>query len=312
MPARLEALEESIREHQARGIELLERGGDALPAAKRELARAAELAIRGYGAEVKAWLSRRAGGRELAEDLFQEASTGLWRGMKGFRWECTARSWFYKIAFYALCHHSRTAPSDPRWALLLREAARLSRADAGPLTARFLSALKRLHRRVILAREEPETAAEEEAALKEGLRALARDAALREHEGLRRWQAYLGENLFALAAATKEQPAAPTECALTSAELSQAALDLSSMSSQLDKRQKLLASLSRLKEPDRLLILLRQVEGGGDWREIALAWNGYQRLGESALDAEAARLRQRFHRALAELRTIARAKGLAV
>jgi RNA polymerase sigma-70 factor (ECF subfamily) len=88
-------------------------------------------------------------------------------------------------------------------------------------------------------------------------------------------------------------------------------VEMSTVGTRLDKRQKLMESLQQLAEGDRQLILMRQVEGEeGSWKDLALAWNGHKPLSPADLDGEAARLRQRFHRAMETLRTIAQQKGL--
>jgi RNA polymerase sigma-70 factor, ECF subfamily len=100
---------------------------------------------------------------------------------------------------------------------------------------------------------------------------------------------------------------------LVDAELSDLALDITSLDSRLDKRRALLEALEELPAPDREVLLLRQVAGEElGWRELALSLRGHVPLDGEALDREAARLRQRFHRAMAALQVIARRKGLPI
>jgi len=59
-------------------------------------ARAATLALRGYGGELYSFLS--ALHRDAADDVFAMFSANLWRGLPGFTWSCTLRTWAYTIA----------------------------------------------------------------------------------------------------------------------------------------------------------------------------------------------------------------------
>jgi RNA polymerase sigma-70 factor, ECF subfamily len=66
---------------------------------QRELDRAAEVAMRGYGGEI--WhflvaLHRR--DEEAAQETFSMFAEGLWRSLPGFRWHCSFRTWAYAIA----------------------------------------------------------------------------------------------------------------------------------------------------------------------------------------------------------------------
>jgi RNA polymerase sigma factor (sigma-70 family) len=96
-------------------------------------------------------------------------------------------------------------------------------------------------------------------------------------------------------------------------ELSLLAEEITSMEGRVDKQWHLQACLQQLKEEDRLVVLLRQLQGGTDtWRELALALNGYRALPEDKIEAEANRLKQRFSRAIKTLRSIAIERGLSL
>lgn len=75
-------LEARIRMHHDRG----------------ELQRAAELGIRGYGGEVMGFLLAVCRDPERASDCFAELGEQLWRGLPGFTWRSSFRTWAYAIA----------------------------------------------------------------------------------------------------------------------------------------------------------------------------------------------------------------------
>jgi RNA polymerase sigma-70 factor (ECF subfamily) len=81
-PEQREALEREVRH-------LCEQG---------EPARAAEKAIRGYGPEILGVLAATHRQEEAAEEIFSQWSERLWRGMGGFTWSCSLRTWAYTLA----------------------------------------------------------------------------------------------------------------------------------------------------------------------------------------------------------------------
>lgn len=81
-PEEREALEREVRH-------LCEQG---------EMARAAEKAIRGYGPEILGVLAATHRGEEAAEEVFSQWSERLWRGIGGFTWSCSLRTWAYTLA----------------------------------------------------------------------------------------------------------------------------------------------------------------------------------------------------------------------
>jgi RNA polymerase sigma-70 factor (ECF subfamily) len=62
-------------------------------------AAAATATIRGYGPEILHYLCVLLRDRELANDVFADASVRLWDGMPKFRRECSMRTWFYRVAW---------------------------------------------------------------------------------------------------------------------------------------------------------------------------------------------------------------------
>ena len=63
--------------------------------------RAATLLLEGYGREVFGFLVARLRDREAASDVFSQFTEDLWRGLEGFRWQCSARVWSYTLARHA-------------------------------------------------------------------------------------------------------------------------------------------------------------------------------------------------------------------
>jgi len=66
-----------------------------------DLQRAASLLLDAYGSEVLRFLDSRLRDSELASEVFGDFTEDLWRGMAGFRWECSARAWAYTLARHA-------------------------------------------------------------------------------------------------------------------------------------------------------------------------------------------------------------------
>ncbi len=59
---------------------------------------AANLLVSGYGPELQVFLHRVLGEVALVDEAFSATSERLWRGLPGFRWESSLRSWCYVIA----------------------------------------------------------------------------------------------------------------------------------------------------------------------------------------------------------------------
>lgn len=75
-----------------------------------DLAAAATAALRLYGDELFGYLRAIAGDADLAAEAFAELSEDMWRGLAGFRWQSSLRSWLYTLARNALNQLRR----DPR------------------------------------------------------------------------------------------------------------------------------------------------------------------------------------------------------
>lgn len=63
--------------------------------------RAATLLLEGYGREIFGFLVARLRDRDAASDVFSQFTEDLWRGLDGFRWQCSARVWSYTLARHA-------------------------------------------------------------------------------------------------------------------------------------------------------------------------------------------------------------------
>jgi RNA polymerase sigma-70 factor (ECF subfamily) len=73
-------------------------------------AAATTAALRRYGPELLGFLRSLARDDDLAAEAFAELAEDVWRGLPGFRWESSLRSWLYRIARHALGQLQR----DPR------------------------------------------------------------------------------------------------------------------------------------------------------------------------------------------------------
>jgi RNA polymerase sigma-70 factor (ECF subfamily) len=58
---------------------------------------AATALLEGYGQELLGFLIAHLGDRELAAEVFSQFTEDLWRGLDGFRWQCSARVWSYTL-----------------------------------------------------------------------------------------------------------------------------------------------------------------------------------------------------------------------
>jgi RNA polymerase sigma-70 factor (ECF subfamily) len=93
---------------------------DACSAGEHE--RAATLAIEAYGREVLGFLVARLD-EQRGNEVFSDVLEDLWRGLPGFAWRSSLRSWLYTLARHAISRHlrgksrRREAPLDTSAAL---------------------------------------------------------------------------------------------------------------------------------------------------------------------------------------------------
>lgn len=86
--------------------------------ASGNLPAAATLALRTYGPDVLRFLAMRLRSCSDAEDAFSEFCEDLWRGLAGFDWRCSLRTWMVTLARHAA---SRVLKSSYRRRELLAE-----------------------------------------------------------------------------------------------------------------------------------------------------------------------------------------------
>jgi RNA polymerase sigma-70 factor (ECF subfamily) len=67
-------------------------------AAAGELAEVARLAIARYGGELLRYLSAMIRDDAEAAEVFAQTCEDLWRGLPGFRWQASLRTWLYTLA----------------------------------------------------------------------------------------------------------------------------------------------------------------------------------------------------------------------
>ena len=106
------ALEREIRSHHDQG----------------DLEGAAEIAVRGYGREIWNFLvafHRR--DEDGASESFSLFAEGLWRGLPGFAWHCSFRTWAYAVARKASLRQRRDARRRAARNKTLPEGSSLSR-----------------------------------------------------------------------------------------------------------------------------------------------------------------------------------------
>jgi RNA polymerase sigma-70 factor (ECF subfamily) len=88
---------------------------------------AATLVLEGYGRELLLFLVSRLRDSEAAREVFSRFTEDLWRGLAGFRWQCTARVWCYTLARHAASRYIRETRQ--------RRGRAVSLSRAGPLSA---------------------------------------------------------------------------------------------------------------------------------------------------------------------------------
>jgi RNA polymerase sigma-70 factor (ECF subfamily) len=69
---------------------------------------AMRLALEGYGEEVFSFLVARLRDDDIASDVFAQACEDLMKTLPTFRWQCSLRTWFYRVARSAAARHLRS------------------------------------------------------------------------------------------------------------------------------------------------------------------------------------------------------------
>lgn len=75
---------------------------DDCPALERRIREA-------YGREILGFLIARLRDRDAASDVFSMFTENVWKGLAGFRWDCTARVWCYALARHAASRYIEDA-----------------------------------------------------------------------------------------------------------------------------------------------------------------------------------------------------------
>jgi RNA polymerase sigma-70 factor, ECF subfamily len=71
--------------------------------------RAATALLEGYGRELVGFLIAHLHDRDAAAEVFSQFTEDLWRGLDGFRWQCTARVWSYTLVRHAASRYIKDA-----------------------------------------------------------------------------------------------------------------------------------------------------------------------------------------------------------
>jgi RNA polymerase sigma-70 factor (ECF subfamily) len=87
---------------------------------------AATALLKGYGRELIGFLIAHLRDREAAAEVFSQFTEDLWKGLDGFRWQCTARVWSYTLVRHAASRYIKDARR--------RRGKQVSLSRAGPLS----------------------------------------------------------------------------------------------------------------------------------------------------------------------------------
>jgi RNA polymerase sigma-70 factor (ECF subfamily) len=74
---------------------------------RRDLDGAVTEALQGYGPQILGYIRSVIRDPEDAAEVFSQFAEDLWRGIAGFRGECTVRVWAYKLAWHAASRFAR-------------------------------------------------------------------------------------------------------------------------------------------------------------------------------------------------------------
>jgi RNA polymerase sigma-70 factor (ECF subfamily) len=114
---------------------------------------AATALLEGYGREVLGFLISRLRDRDAASDVFSQFTEDLWKGLDGFRWQCTARVWSYTLARHAASRYIDEARRRRGRSVPLSRAGPLSAIEAKIRTATLTAARTEARSRVAMLRE---------------------------------------------------------------------------------------------------------------------------------------------------------------
>jgi RNA polymerase sigma-70 factor (ECF subfamily) len=92
----------------------------------RNFAGATTAALEGYGPEIMGFLHAMHSREEAAADVFSIFAESVWRGLPGFNWECSFRTWAYAIARRSSLHYRRDEGRRERKLSPLEESSAIS------------------------------------------------------------------------------------------------------------------------------------------------------------------------------------------
>ena len=89
---------------------------------------AATLTVEGYGAEVLGYLLATLRDEDIAGEVFSQVCEDLWRGIAGFQWRSTVRTWLYTLVRHAAARHMRSPHNRAERRLPLSRAGEVAQA----------------------------------------------------------------------------------------------------------------------------------------------------------------------------------------
>jgi RNA polymerase sigma-70 factor (ECF subfamily) len=114
---------------------------------------AATAILKGYGRELLGFLIAHLRDHDAASEVFSQFTEDLWRGMDGFRWECSARVWSYTLIRHAASRYIKDARRRRGRHVPLSRAGPLSEIEGKIRTATLTAARTEARTRVSMLRE---------------------------------------------------------------------------------------------------------------------------------------------------------------
>jgi RNA polymerase sigma-70 factor (ECF subfamily) len=117
--------------------------------ARRDIEAAATEAVRGYGPQILGYLRTVVRDPEDASEVFSQFAEDLWKGLAGFRGECSLRVWAYKLAWHAASRFGRDPYRRRRERLpsaFVSQLAETLRSTPGGAVERRMAEVQRLRR----------------------------------------------------------------------------------------------------------------------------------------------------------------------
>ncbi len=100
----------------------------------RDYDAALTLTIRSYGPELLGWMEAQLRDQSRAREAFTWFAEDLWRSLRAFRGECSARTWAYAVARRSVNRYRARGQATPYEALKLSAISRASALMVAPLT----------------------------------------------------------------------------------------------------------------------------------------------------------------------------------